>query len=116
MIGRCAILFLIIIFGVSAANAFAQADSSNVADIKDIKKLKNEIILEEIVIEAIIEKPNVYVLPKRMESKFEEIEFIDRSFLNELKSAPEALKAIEVDYAKIKTISDLKKLLEKEIP
>ena len=48
-----------------------------------------EIELMEITIEAEIEKPRVSILPKRIEPELGEMEFIDRSFENELKKGPD---------------------------
>ncbi len=52
-------------------------------------QLEGEIVLEEISIEAVIEKPRVSIVPKRMNPEFGELEFVDRSFDHELKSFPQ---------------------------
>lgn len=48
-----------------------------------------EIELLEINIEAVIEKPRVAILPKRIEPQLGEMEFVDRSFEKELKKMPD---------------------------
>jgi len=48
-----------------------------------------EIELLEINIEAVIEKPRVAILPKRVEPQLGEMEFVDRSFEKELKKMPD---------------------------
>lgn len=54
-----------------------------------IVQLEGEIVLEEISIEAVIEKPRVSIVPKRMNPEFGELELINRSFDHELKSFPQ---------------------------
>ncbi|MEE4310791.1 MAG: hypothetical protein V2J62_02880 [candidate division KSB1 bacterium] len=75
-----------------------------------------EIELMEITIEAVIEKPRVAILPKRVEPELGEMEFIDRSFEEELKKGPkspfllkgEARKPFKIQQLKLKTISEVK--------
>lgn len=52
------------------------------------KRSDEEIELAEINIEAVIEKPSVSIIPKRIAAELTEMEFIDRSFEKELKKAP----------------------------
>jgi len=73
---------------------------SNASDIK-------EMVLEEIQIQAVIEKPRVAILPKRREPELGKLEFVDRSFENELKKIPQKPMLIEED---LKTISKIRKL------
>ena len=65
------------------------ADSSS--EIVDLVELDGDIILDEINIDAIIEKPRVSILTKRIDPEFGELEFVARSFDRELKSAPQKL-------------------------
>ncbi len=53
--------------------------------------LDGDIELEEIKIDAILEKPRVSILPKRIDPEFGELEFVDRSFDKELKAVPQKL-------------------------
>lgn len=63
------------------------ADSARV--IPNIVNETGEIELLEINIEAVIEKPRVAILPKRVEPQLGEMEFVDRSFEKELKKMPD---------------------------
>ncbi len=47
-----------------------------------------EIELMEITIEAVIEKPRVSIIPKRLQPRLDEMEFVERSFTKELKKGP----------------------------
>ena len=52
------------------------------------QKPVKETVLETIYIEAEVEKPRVALLPKRVQPKLGDIEFVDRSFRRELKKLP----------------------------
>lgn len=73
-----------------------------------------ELILEEIQIEAVIEKPRVAILPKRREPDFGKIEFVDRSFENELKKIPHKPMFIEEDLMAVQKIRKLNILKKKK--
>jgi hypothetical protein len=85
--------------------AAAQSDSS---------KLAAEMELESISIEAIIEKPNVDIIPKRLAPELEEVEFVERSFDRELKEAPKDLLLLDDDLDRVAKLEGLKKLLEQK--
>ena len=55
----------------------------------NISNEEGEIELLEINIEAVIEKPRVAILPRRVEPQLGEMEFVDRSFEKELKNMPD---------------------------
>ncbi len=55
----------------------------------NISNEEGEIELLEINIEAVIEKPRVAILPRRIEPQLGEMEFVDRSFEKELKKMPD---------------------------
>ena len=55
----------------------------------NISNEEGEIELLEINIEAVIEKPRVAILPRRVEPQLGEMEFVDRSFEKELKKMPD---------------------------
>ena len=75
---------------------------------------EGEIELLEINIEAVIEKPRVAILPRRVEPQLSEMEFINRSFESELKKAPDKPMIIDDRLFAPKKIEDLKqKLLDK---
>lgn len=73
-----------------------------------------EMILEEIYIEGVIEKPNVAILPTREKPDFEKVDFIDRSFEHELKEGPERIFLLDSDLDAVKKIEKIKKILAKE--
>ena len=73
-----------------------------------------EMELEAISIAAIIEKPNVDIIPKRVPPVWEEIEFVDRSFDPELKALPKDLLLLDDDLDRVARLDGLKKLLEKK--
>lgn len=85
--------------------------------IKTIDPVNADDVIEllEINIEAVIEKPRVAILPKRVEPQLSEMEFIDRSFESELKKVPDKPMIIDSRLFAPKKIEDLKqKLLDKK--
>ena len=94
----CSVLFFCLpVVGISR-NSVQQKDSSRSAiqnqdssvTKSGLKIVGSEIELEEIRIQAVMEKPMVAIVAKRMEPRFIEMEFINRSFERELKSVPVA--------------------------
>ncbi|NOZ60477.1 MAG: hypothetical protein GXO74_02240 [Calditrichaeota bacterium] len=71
--------------GSSHEKTIAADTGKAAADVQ----LEGDIVLEDISIEAVIEKPRVSIVPKRMNPEFGELEFVDRSFDHELKSFPQ---------------------------
>ena len=104
--------FIIICFCFFANTTFAQSDSDK-KKAKTSKKKQSEIIFDDILIEAIIEKPNVAILPTRRLKKLGEIDFINRSFAEELKAAPEKSFLFNGELEKPRKIDNIKKLLKK---
>jgi len=93
-----AIVFCFAVLVIFSGRVFAQngnsnAKSSPAADTSKatsaVVQLEGDIVLEDISIEAVIEKPRVSIVPKRMNPEFGELEFVDRSFDHELKSFPQ---------------------------
>jgi hypothetical protein len=80
----------------------------------DSSAAKEEMELEAISIEAIIEKPNVDIIPKRVTPDLEEVEFVERSFDRELKEVPKDLLLLDDDLDRVAKLEGLKKLLEKK--
>lgn len=80
----------------------------------DTAKAPTEMELESISIEAIIEKPNVDIIPKRMEPELEEVEFVERSFERELKEVPKDMLLLEDDLDRVAKLEGIKKMLEKK--
>lgn len=112
-LGSLPVWLVFMIFCFSINSAFAQTDSDKKAQ-KSTKNSKSaEIILDDILIEAIIEKPNVAILPTRRLKKFGEIDFINRSFSKELKAVPEKSFLFDEDFEKVKKVENLKEILNK---
>jgi hypothetical protein len=80
----------------------------------DSSGAEKEMELEAIAIEAIIEKPNVDIIPKRVAPDLEEVEFVERSFDRELKEVPKDLLLLDDDLDRVAKLEGLKKLLEKK--
>jgi len=80
----------------------------------DTAKAGEEMELESISIEAIIEKPNVDIIPKRLEPELEEVEFVERSFDRELKEAPKDMLLLDDDLDRVSKLEGIKKMLEKK--
>ena len=83
---------LLFVSGLSAQTDIKKNKTDEVADTTSrapIVQLEGEIVLEEISIEAVIEKPRVSIVPKRLNPEFGELELINRSFDHELKSFPQ---------------------------
>ena len=80
-------LFVLLIFAGSLVSAQeATPDTVSPPNPQISAEIEvGEIELMEITIEAVIEKPRVAILPKRVEPELGEMEFIDRSFEEELK-------------------------------
>jgi hypothetical protein len=92
----------------------AQPDQAARAARPDSSKTAQEMELEAIAIEAIIEKPNVNIIPRRLEPELEEVEFVERSFDRELKEVPRDLLLLDDDLDRVARLEGLKKLLEKK--
>lgn len=95
---------------VAFPDSVRNSDTTRVA-----KPGEAEIELSEITIEAVVEKPSVAILPRRLEPRLEEMEFIDRSFERELKKVPTKPLLLDDQLVRPRKIEDLKqKLLQKK--
>lgn len=72
---------------------------------------EEEIELSEILIEAVVEKPRVAILPRRLAPELGEMEVVNRSFEQELKQAPEKPMIMDNRLLVPQKIEDLKKKL-----
>lgn len=93
--------------GSTAALRTQKADTSKAQPVSEFE-------LGEIVIEAIIERPNVDIFPKRVKVDVEEIAFIDRSFEPEIKEVPKNLLLYDEELDTAKKLTRLKAILEKK--
>jgi hypothetical protein len=69
----------------------------------------DEIDLGTFSIQAVIEKPNVDIIPKRTEPDWEEARFLERSFGQELKEVPDELMLIDEELDRAQKLDTLKK-------
>ena len=108
------LVYVIALVLLASKLGLAQQDTTSVkADTTQIGETQ-ELILEEIFIEAVIEKPNVAILPIREKPDIEEVEFIDRSFEHELKEGPKKNFLSDSDLEAVKKIDKIKKILANE--
>jgi len=100
----------------SSVNSIRAKQDSTLRVMADsLATLGDEIELLEINIEAVIEKPRVSILPKRIEPALGEMDFVDRSFESELKQVPEKPMVTDERLYTPKKIENLKaKLLSKK--
>lgn len=73
-----------------------------------------EVVLDEIAIEAVIEKPNVDIIPKRIKPDFEEMRDFERSFARELKSVSKDLLLQDDTIEQPQKVDGLKKIPAKK--
>lgn len=97
-----------------AAPVWAQSADTMAATADTVQIAPEEIVLEEIYIEAVIEKPNVAILPTREKPDFGEIEFVNRSFEYELKAPPDRFMLLSRELYSAKKLREVKKILDKE--
>ncbi len=121
LIGVALLVFFGLLFSEKQVRAQTEATNSvndPASDTLDtgaaLVGLEGDIILEEIQIEAVIEKPRVSFFPKRLDPQFEEFEFVDRSFERELKSLPDDLIIQDDRLFKPQKIENLKKMILKK--
>jgi hypothetical protein len=119
-------LALTFCFGMSSGFAHTEelneekkpvARNSQVTDNNDNAKQedkRDEFVLDEILIEAVIDKPNVAILPSLELGDLGDILFIDRSFEEELKAVPRGLFVVDDKAEQKKSIERLKTLLKQK--
>ena len=109
---RNRLVFTFICFCFFANIALAQSDSDK-KKTSPSKKKAGEFVFDDILIEAIIEKPNVAILPTRRLKKLGEIDFINRSFVTELKAVPEKGFLFDGEFERPRKIKSIKEVLKK---
>lgn len=95
---------------IATTSLLAQADSSQ--KNKGKTNSAGELILDEISIEAVLEKPNVSIFANRERPRVGSSEFTDRSFQKELSELPGKKILFRKDFFKIKKVHDYKKLIK----
>ena len=120
MSARPLILWLLLLLGVGFLSSAVAGEASVPADTTHIRPdtsgvpVSSELVLDEIYIEAVIEKPNVAILPARVETDFGAVEFIDRSFARELRESPERILFFDLEFELVSKMEKLKELIKKE--
>ena len=112
-------LFLVCFF-LMTVSVFAQEsqEKENKAVKKTVEQSRasdiKEIQLDELHLDAQIEKPSVSILPTRLEPQLENVEYIIRYFDQELKMVSDKIYGFHADRRKFTKIENIKKLLAKE--
>ncbi len=75
-------------------------------------RVSGELILDEIQIEGVVEKPNVTILRNRLSSDFGAVEFEQRTFDRELRALPDKRSLFDEEFESVKKVNNLKKVLE----
>ena len=113
------ILFLIFIV---ISNIFAQNPKQDTLTVKTneiaedtvvVDTVSDELILEEITIEGEIDRPNVIIMPKRVETDIEKID-LERKFSKEINQAEGELPELEEELRKIESIESIKKTVKRD--
>lgn len=122
MLRSIVLLCFALLLLANASQTIAQSQQPQLSDttrtaIADTTKRQakmggeEEIELSEILIEAVVEKPRVAILPRRLAPELGEMEFVNRSFEQELKQAPEKPMILDNRLLVPQKIEDLKKKL-----
>ncbi len=110
-------VILILAVTLFSITAFAQdksnANSSPATQSDQPKVINGEIQLDALHLEAIIEKPSVSIVPKRIEPDLEKVEFINRRFDREVKLVPEELFSLQIEKNRVQKIRDIDSILKK---
>ncbi len=107
-------------FLLMTVSVFAQESQKkqNKAVIKTVEQSTDsdikEIQLDELHLDAQIEKPSVSILPTRLEPQLGNVEYIIRYFDQELKMVSDEIYGFHLDRRKYTKIENVKKLLAKE--
>jgi hypothetical protein len=88
----------------------AQNDSTKITQSMETP----EFLLETIRIEAVIEKPSVTIIPKKIETEVGELPFDRRSFERELNEVPSEVNDVGKEFEHGQKMENLKKSLAKD--
>ncbi len=105
---------LVVIISVFFLNQDANAQQASSKKKPVPQKAAKELVLKALHVEAHIEKPSVSIVPKRIEPKLKEVEFIRRSFSKEIKNVPRELLYMEIKQSKSKQVAEARQMLRKE--
>ncbi len=98
--------------GIFTTPGWAQKKSPAVK--KQAKSSSGEMVLKAFHVEARIEKPSVSIVPKRIQPKLKEVEFVRRSFSQEIKDVPKELLYLEMKKSKERQMAEAKLMMRKE--
>lgn len=113
------VLFTFICFFLFALPALAQdtQKEDQQEDKKSVEQKTNAKIdgikLDDLYLDARIEKPSVTILPTRLEPELENIEYIIRNFDFELKMVSDEIFGFEYEKRKCTKVDNVKALLNK---
>lgn len=123
-IRQTSIMWTCVALLLAATNGLAQqkSDSTKSVQAQDSTRAVaqppsgpvDEIVLGEINIKAIIEKPNVDIIPKRKRPELEEMSLSERSFAREIREIPRDLHLYDKELDAPKKLDKLKKMLSKD--
>ena len=71
-------------------------------------------VLDAILIQGVVEKPNVAILPTREKPDFGETEFFNKTFEKELKYLPPRVFFFDSNFDKIEHKERIKQILKKK--
>lgn len=109
-----ALLLLALLLPIQMVNAQDRTNAGRPNKLDRMRKGVKETVLETIIIEAEVEKPRVALLPKRVEPRFGDIEFVDRSFQRELKKLPKDDLFLDRSLFEPRKIKPVRKLFVKK--
>jgi len=114
------ILFLIflgciIVGDVTAQNRKKDTKKTKTKEIIENKvdTVSNELILDEINIKGELDRPNVIILPKRVEANVKKID-LERKFSKEINKAEGEIPELQEKLREIENIESIKKALNKD--
>ena len=110
---RVSALWGIVLLSFLSANGLTQDVIKMHPQARTDSTLTKEILLEDIYIEAVIEKPSVTLIPKRVEPDIGTIPFKYRSFDEELKAEPEMLEEYGKEFEEERRAQKIKKNVAK---
>ena len=91
------------------------ADTTTVLPNPDVAAAgeSEDLVLEDIEIKGKVEKPGVYVMPKRIEPELEEME-LGRSFQNELKDGVRVVPKPDTELGEVDKVNSITKAVERK--
>jgi len=89
----------------------AQEKTQTAASDSTKSRGDGELILDEIRIEGVVEKPNVTILRNRLQSDFGSVEFVERTFDQELRALPDKRSLFDEEFESVKKVTNLKRVL-----